>query len=296
MEVRVSEGEMDIRVVVAKEAQPDDSAKAIVTLAATASIEPTRKVKAALTRIANGSTEAEGLAEYGSTVSLQLSAAMLRVFELLRWRSNAAGPDHPYTFRTAEFSLDEGVTWARLPTQTRAELVKSGALRLDESVAQNIEDMAAGGAAEPVAHHLLREALEVASANPRSAIVIGVAAAETGFKHLVEILVPDAAWLVDKIATPPLVTMLREYLPTLPVRSDFGGKVFPPPKYARTLMTNAVQERNRVAHTGAAAMGRTELIETLGCVRDLLYLFDYYAGHEWAIDEVSEGFRNALGT
>lgn len=38
------------------------------------------------------------------------------------------------------------------------------------------------------------------------------------------------------------------------------------------------------------------LIETLGCVRDLQYLLDYYAGHGWAMEQVSEEFRSALGT
>jgi hypothetical protein len=280
IEIAVDEGDLAVSVV----------------LTATTTVVPDKPTSEALGRIASGSEPSEGLKEYGSTISLQLAAAMVRVYELVRWRSNAAGPDHPYVFRTVEFSLDDGASWTRLPMPTRASLLRSAALDLETDLQSQVAHLVAASTSEPVAHHLLREALEVAPTNTRSAIVIGVAAVETGFKNLVETLVPDAAWLISKVASPPLARMLKDYLPELPAVLSFDGVVHPPPKYARSLVVAAVEERNLVAHTGASAITRAVLAETLACFGDLLYLFDYYSGSEWALEHISDSFQSALGS
>lgn len=54
---------------------------------------------------------------------------------------------------------------------------------------------------------------------PRSSLVIGLAAAKVGFKHLVALLVPHAESLVERLLSPPLDVMIRKVLPDLPVRS-----------------------------------------------------------------------------
>ena len=61
-------------------------------------------------------------------------------------------------------------------------------------------------------------------------------------------------------------------------------------------MVEAVAERNRVVHAGTQTISGSELVETLSCVRDLLYPFDYYAGHGWARDNLSERFVGSLGS
>ncbi len=138
IEVGVQEGDLTVAVTVAKEPDPEHSDRSIVVLTATTSVEPANRTSVALSRVASGSEPSDGLAEYGSTISLQLAAAMVRVYDLVRWRSNAAGPDHPYTFRTVEFSLDQGASWSRLPTPTRASLLRSGALDLEGELAANV--------------------------------------------------------------------------------------------------------------------------------------------------------------
>jgi hypothetical protein len=143
---------------------------------------------------------------------------------------------------------------------------------------------------------LLREALDVSTSNPRSAIVIGISAAEVGFKHLVAELVPDAEWLISKVPSPPLPKMLKEYLPLLPTKLTLDGSTPAPPKYVRTLLTDGVESRNTIAHAGQGGLHGQLLVDTLEAVRDMLYLFDYYAGHEWAFYELSTRFKEELGS
>jgi hypothetical protein len=46
-------------------------------------------------------------------------------------------------------------------------------------------------------------AAQLRRANPRSALIIGMSAAEVGFKQCVGYLVPDAAWLANHVPRPP---------------------------------------------------------------------------------------------
>jgi hypothetical protein len=233
--------------------------------------------------------------DYVSGVVGELSSAGTIVFEALRWRYGSASPHRPYASRGAQFSLD-GQSWHYLPTRIHVlSKVLEGAPR-DEGSQALVQAMLDRDFREPIAHKLLREAMDVSMANQRSAIVIGVAAAESGFKQLVADLVPHAAWLISSVPSPPLERMLRNYLPTLPVRNSFNGAVEKPPSYVRTLVRNAVEERNRIAHAGAEGIVGEGLTETLDAIRDLLYLFDFYGGFGWAKDMLSARFMRELGT
>lgn len=267
----------------------------VLLITASAAVTPPAEVLAAMRKLAAGAGLPDSIAEYGTATSLAIATRMRRAFELVRWRSNATVPNHPFEYVGAEFSVDGGASWIRLPLKARAAVRRPAALLFDEDAAVSLRSLAANAVDEPVAHHLLREAFDVAGANPRSAIVIGVAAIEAGFKHLVEKLLPASAWLVEKMPSPPVTKMLAEFMPTLPAVLTFDGIVHPPPKYARRLIADAVEERNRVAHTGSAGMNAKALASTLECFRDLLYLFDYYAGHAWALSHLSSSFRSALG-
>ncbi len=295
LDVPVRWGDLEVNVAFSRPAGAEPSRGLALRVTATAAVNPAPEDLEALRRLANGSGLPESVSGYGSEVSLEIATCMRHVVELARWRSNAALSNNPFEYQGAEFSVDDGANWKDLPLKGRATLRKPGGLRFDPDSAESIAELAALRAEEPVAHHLLREALDIAAAHPRSSIVIGVTALEAGFKQLVQALVPASAWLMQKMPSPPVKTMLSDYLPTLPVVLRIDGHVHPPPKYARRLVAQAVEERNRVAHTGAQTMTSESLAETLECVRDLLYLFDYYAGHEWALELISPEFRSALG-
>jgi hypothetical protein len=69
--------------------------------------------------------------------------------------------------------------------------------------------------APPFARELLQEAWSEENKNPRSALVIGIAALETGIKDLIIGLIPETEWLIRNLQSPPVHRMLGEYLPLL---------------------------------------------------------------------------------
>lgn len=115
---------------------------------------------------------------------------------------------------------------------------------------------------------------------------MAMAAAEIGTKQLVSQLVPDAAWLAENLPTPPLIRMLSEYLPQLPlVNTD--PPLVPPPSSILDSLRKGVKMRNSAAHVGARALDHDDVQAVIEAVQDLLWLFDYYAGHRWALDHLS---------
>ncbi len=133
---------------------------------------------------------------------------------------------------------------------------------------------------EPLAHLLLREARGQQAANPRSAILIGLSALETGVKQFVSDRVPDASWLVAESQSPPIVRMLTEYLPKLP---GSNGASFQPPE-GRVLKTlkKGVWLRNKVAHLGYSDFREDTVEDILDAVESMLWRLDAAAGFSWA--------------
>ncbi len=158
----------------------------------------------------------------------------------------------------------------------------------DDNVFEEVRAWIASGLSQPLGHELFREARTIQNENPRSSLLIGMAAAEIGVKTFIGTLIPDAEWLAMNAPTPPLVTILREYLPTLPVKRRFGNPPIEPfvPKAMLEVLKKGVTLRNQATHAGHGIDPET-LREVLETVHDLLYLLDLYSGCEWAAERIN---------
>lgn len=148
------------------------------------------------------------------------------------------------------------------------------------------------GRAAPVSDDIIREAFALRSSDPRAAVVLAVAAAEAAFRRLVADLVPNAEYLVQELQTPPLVTLLKHYLPKLPVRS--APRLVHIPKKTLTALEHAVNLRNAIVHKGATEPGEDATRAALRVASNLVRLFDYYSGETWALEFVDEELRTEL--
>jgi hypothetical protein len=283
-------------VTLLKGPHPNDATVEAIAVEALCEREPPADVERYLLAYASGTggDAPSEVLDFARELMGEQNAACRRCVELLRWRMRSDSPHSPYAGLGSEFTLD-GTTWHGLPSRGHMYGFRRNGLILTGSASDAVQQLVGVGAYEPIAHQLLREARDISMANPRSAVMIAVAGVEAGFKGLVASLVPGAAWLVEKVPSPPIEKMLKEYLPLLPVRT-IDGCADAPPKYARTLLHNAVEERNRISHLGRGSIDHQALLDTLDAIQDTLYLFDFYEGHDWAWNEMSDQYRAGLGS
>ncbi len=206
----------------------------------------------------------------------------------MRWDSDDEARDAFQDTGFLSHQVPYGLTLFRLPSMQSASW--------DEDNGAAVEEMLTAGAAQPVQFALLNEAERNAASNPRSALVIAIAAAETAIKSTAsEVCYSDAlSWLLEKAPSPPLVSMLGDFLELLPCRSSPSGKMRRPPKALLKTLERGVQARNKIVHGRSESVAPQELVDLLLATRDLLYLLDYYRGHEWAKQRLSPEVREEL--
>ncbi|MFC4589889.1 hypothetical protein [Sphaerisporangium corydalis] len=211
--------------------------------------------------------------------------AVRRLLWLYRWRWGLDPHRQPQVkMISSDYSITDG-QWRPTPEPDQRWSVgrpylNQISLRHQESIAHLID----GGLQTPLGHELLAEAEELIYVAPRSCLLISVAAVEVGFKELVSRLVPDAAWLMKETQSPPLIKFLKDYLPLLPRQgrlSDNGDDETISESTIKQVQ-RAVKMRNDLAHRGHTPIDSEWLRKWLYVSADLLYLFELYAGHEWA--------------
>lgn len=224
-----------------------------------------------------------------------LDRSAYRVIDSLFWRVGAhCGPS---TLRSEhdvlEYSLN-GSDFDSLPIwfDLKASLYTEPPPKsIPDDFGRNLGDIEAA----PVHHALFREAWKALGSEDRVAIVMASAAVESAIKHLVSKLQPDTAWLLENIPSPPVVKMLRELVEKLPAKCTFEGRTLRPPNAVIQKMQRLVECRNKLVHGSKCDLpDGAELEAWLIAVRDMLWLADFYCGHQWALTYVSPEVKEEL--
>jgi hypothetical protein len=239
-----------------------------------------------------------GFSDFTHEAHHALSDAAVHALKLWRWRMGYPTEPNPVRFlKSFEWSGNRN-DWTPIPNVFKLNISFDFPIRKDpkvtEDIVKSLKSLSLDNTQEPLGHELFQEAWSQRDDNPRSSLVMGIAAAETGVKHLISTLVPAAAWLVEEIPSPPLVQILEKYVPSLPARLPINGKVLPPPDWLMKIITKGVQLRNKIVHGHQTELKSDSLREILVAVRDLLYLYDLYAGHDWAVQYLSVRMVSSL--
>jgi hypothetical protein len=218
----------------------------------------------------------------------QLGIQLETSIALLKWRYGITnGPVKPLSNRSESVSLD-GSAWRGISTVRSFKIVFTGPLqKIDNSAVKEVSRMHNEGAEPPLGLQLLIEAWNQRTTHPRSALVIGVTAAEIALKQLIGELAPDARWLAENVPSPPIHKIARDYIPNLKVKARLKGKTLRPPRQLLKRIVEAVELRNRVVHAGEAPPAQEKLREILAAMEDLVWICDLYTGHTWACDHIS---------
>jgi hypothetical protein len=236
-----------------------------------------------------------GFTDFANEAHNALSHAAVRAVKLWRWRIGYRGDRNPIRFfKSFEWSIN-GTDWTPGPHGIHLHLSAGIPFaKITDEIVESVLSLSRRDTQEPLAHELFQEAWSQRMDNPRSSLVMGIAAAETGVKRLISTLVPAADWLVQETQSPPLVRMLEEYLPTLPVRLRINGNVLCPPTWLIDVIKKGVGLRNKIVHGHDIPLKSDSLRDVLEAVHDLLYLFDLYAGYEWAVRHLSVRMQSSL--
>ena len=218
----------------------------------------------------------------------QLGTNLKMSIAILKWRYGITdGPINSFSNWSEAVSLD-GTAWRGISTLRGLKISfivpprKIGASAVHEASRLHNE-----GAEPPLGLQLLVEAWNQRTTHARSALVIGVTAAELALKQLIGELAPDARWLADNVPSPPIFKIARDYVPSLKVKARLKGKTLRPPKKLLKRLVEAVELRNRVVHAGEAPPKPEKLKEILVAMEDLVWICDLYKGHTWAWDHIS---------
>lgn len=170
-------------------------------------------------------------------------------------------------------------------------------LTLSQQVGAALETLALGGEAEPAGREIWHVAVK---ADDRTAIVLAVTAVEVELKRLIGLFAPHTRWLLENLPAPPIVRMIEDYLPGV---AGVPNEMRPPEAVLRVLR-RAVTYRNTVLHVGSGSTSRwittaepspLSRRDVINATSDLLWLFDSYRGHAWALDHLTPPTRRLLG-
>src|SRR5450432_1001331 len=229
----------------------------------------------------------QALRDFLDEIRSELMTATSTTVGNLLWKRGIIDSHNPVRYFGTVIWSNDGTSWRGSPSSVRLDLTFGLPMKIRTTAEQGkIQVLQSGGYQQPLGHELIMEAWELSSNNPRSSLMIAVAAMETGFKEFVSALVPKSAWLLENIPSPPIVKLLQEYLPTLPVKLKVMGHLIIPTRSMLETLKVGITLRNEIAHGKRANIKTERLQETIRTIRDILYLLDYYNGHDWAWENI----------
>jgi hypothetical protein len=226
-------------------------------------------------------------------VGREMEDLILHTLRLVRWRTNCSNArPNPIRYATDfSWSLDE-IEWKAIADNLSFKIEQQLIPYLNDEAAEFVRTRVLGEEDEPLGHQLLREASVNRKVNPRSSLVLAVAAAEVGFKRFAAKALPDSAWVLD-LPAPPLFDMISAF-PWEKLGVTINGKTPTIPDSLKAELKKAVTLRNKIVHTGTPVLSSDTLDSVLTSVRDLLYLLDALRGNKWALRHVSPRVRECI--
>lgn len=229
----------------------------------------------------------QGCIDFAKSAYNDLNSFATRTFRAIRWRENIKGNNHFYSDIKFYWSLN-GDDWRPFPFGMSAKVRIVNRLSISSDLKEFAFQTVSSGKSEPLAYELLRESKNLSyNRHSRSALLIGIAAIETGVKQCIAYLKPDTQWLIENMPSPNLVQILRDYVSTLPVNFEINVSSPFPKSTILDPLRDLVHMRNTIAHGGNVDISEDKLNLMHRVASDVLRIIDVYMGHTWALHYVS---------
>ncbi len=203
-----------------------------------------------------------------------------RFIKLVRWTQRASGKQNPFAFIDDSWS-ENGIDWDNLPSEFSVMAASPKPMNTADAELELARIAWNGQLEEPLGHEMLREAIDLSGQNPRSSLLMTVSALECGIKEYIASVAPDTSPLLDKIASPPVLTLLQEVVPELTIPLDM--KYFPMIREDFELARKWVLLRNQTAHGVRTNIDVRDLGNFQAFTRRLLYKLDAQRNLGWAV-------------
>ncbi|WP_247079493.1 hypothetical protein [Pseudohalocynthiibacter sp. F2068] len=219
-----------------------------------------------------------------------LSDLIRECVSTLRWAQCASGGHQPFGSISFKWS-DDGTEWHRLPRNTQVSVIEASPLDTAAPAIEHFTNLVVGKTEEPLAHELMREAIELSRTTPRSSLLIAVSALEIGLKEYVSHLIPNSRLVMEKMQSPSILKLIMEVIPAIQhaTRSQLTIEYFPLSDENKKYLQKWISQRNQIAHGPKDSVDSENLFEFLEFSRDLLYIIDFLTGHDWALKNLKSG-------
>ncbi|MFN3546595.1 MAG: hypothetical protein ACK4U0_03810 [Mesorhizobium sp.] len=224
----------------------------------------------------------------------KLISFAVRFLHLIRWSQNIDAPHKLFDHLPSLYWRVEPGSYYIVPSKSNELDGRSPVgIQWDDTDRDILYALFSKDAVEPLGHELLREAISLISSSPRTALLGLSLALEAGVKQHLSRKVPQAAWLLEKMPSPPIDKIVRTYLRELHNFATSPQLNWDALKPLFKTCKELSEDRNIVAHQGCMPE-RANLFVYATAVSDLLYIIDFLDGEIWATDHVEQN-RSALG-
>jgi hypothetical protein len=237
------------------------------------------------------------LQELCSQVRTRLEERQERFLRMLCWRQNIDAPHSIFESAPSLHFCVTGSKYMLIPQVGEESRMRRSPRGIrwsddkDSAVRSLWSDL---NISEPLAHELLREAIHLYQSAPRSSLIMTATAIEIGVKKHISRVQPITSWLLEKMPSPPVHKVLRDYLHSIHEGSS-AIKDWNALKHLWKKCEEIAMCRNALAHNTGANPDNDILISSMSTAHDVLYILDVLEGHTWARDFVEKKIRDSQG-
>jgi hypothetical protein len=226
------------------------------------------------------------LQTFRDETTIEMIEVATSVGRWLWWRSGGQG-----IFSVTELNLYwslDGIHWVLIPKAARNRIESTRHWHLSADIETEFTTIGDRVDEPASAWELYREAWGALPIRAKSSVLLGIAAAEVGFKEWVSRVAPDCTWLLETGPSPSLADMVAKFLPQL-LADKLDLECSPRLSTSSSIrkVVEQVQARNTVAHVPGSSSRHKQIRDLLSpwddsqraefllCVADFLWLLDF---------------------
>jgi len=114
------------------------------------------------------------------------------------------------------------------------------------------------------------------------------------YNQCITSLQPETKWLIENSASPNILKLFREYIPTLSLKVDSDFDLVIPTESILKPLQKSIQMRNIISHGGQCKVKVEQLKIAFDTIKNLLWVIDFFMGNKWAIRHLDDHVKKEM--